>query len=1155
MGLALLHCAAHLLALRPNPMPGDYDLLIEKLDRFIRKYYKDLLIRGSIYAIGVLVTLFLAAALLEHLGRFGTGTRTVLFWGFVLCMGAILVRFVVVPLVRLFRLGPVISHEQAARIVGDHFGEVRDKLLNTLQLKGLAANEPLQRELIEAAIAQRSRELRPVPFVRAIDLGKNRRYLRYAAPPLAVLLVLLFAAPSLITGPTQRLIKHGTEFLPEAPFRFVLLNDSLSVAEDQDFEIRLGLVGDPLPVRAEIEIGDASVPLVRQSAGEFTHRLRNVQGRVAFRFSADGFKSAEYALDAIPAPLVMRLNASLDFPDYLGLEDVEENSAGDLTVPAGTRITWLAEARSSDALELAFEDSAVRAVPMPGSEGRLFFSATRRMMQSGTYSLRPSLQGRAGAGSMRHRIEVVPDQYPTINVRSSEDSTALRRLYFNGEAGDDHGIRKLLFHYRFANGGDSVPPEQRQAAQQLVTDPRSTRQSFFHTWDLYDIKLAPGDRLEYWFEVWDNDGVNGSKSTRTPVQVFAAPSLKELSERQEARSEASKGLLQENIKEARALQEELDKLRRDLLEKKELDWQDKQRMEQLLDRQKKLEERIDRSVEQMRLSQRENREFNPLDERLLEKQERLQELFENVLSEEMKELYRKVEELMQNIDKEQLQEQLREMKLGQEDVEKELDRALELFKRMEVEQKAEEIADEIKRLAEKQEELGEETREGARPNEDLKQEQDKLNEEFQELRKEMDRLSEKNEQLEEPMSIPDTDALEQEVQDQQQQSSEELQRKQNQKAASDQKGAAEKMEQLAYQMENAMQGGAQQQEEEDMDALRQILENIVHLSFSQESLMGELSATSTRDPRWVAHGRAQRKLRDDAKVIEDSLFALSKRLPQIQSTVNREMNAVNDNMDEARRLIGEARANERFKPAAAEKQQRSMTSLNNLALLLDEALQQMMQQMNAQSKPGGGSCNKPGKKAGGQGNGKPSMAKARAQQQALQKQLEEMRKAMEQGKKPGEQRGKGTMGQQGMSQQLANLAAQQAAIRKEMQRLAQELNQDGSGAGNEINKLAQQMEQQEKDIVNRNITPETLRRQQDLMVRLLEHEKAERERELDQKRTSNEGRESPPADPQRAFDHQRRKAREAELLRTVPPGLKPYYRDRVNAYFGTFDRL
>jgi hypothetical protein len=185
------------------------------------------------------------------------------------------------------------------------------------------------------------------------------------------------------------------------------------------------------------------------------------------------------------------------------------------------------------------------------------------------------------------------------------------------------------------------------------------------------------------------------------------------------------------------------------------------------------------------------------------------------------------------------------------------------------------------------------------------------------------------------------------------------------------------------------------------------------------------------------------------------------------------------------------------------------------------------------------------------------MSKLKAQQQALQKQLEEMRKAQEHGKKPGEKPGNqnpGAMGMPGMSQQLAQMAAQQAAIRKEMQRLAQELNKDGSGAGNEMNKLAQQMEQQERDLVNKNITQETIRRQQEIMVRLLEHEKAEMERELDQKRTSNEGRPQLAQDRGVLFEQRQMKAREAEQLRTVPPGLKPYYRDRVSSYFGTFDR-
>lgn len=121
-------------------------------------------------------------------------------------------------------------------------------------------------------------------------------------------------------------------------------------------------------------------------------------------------------------------------------------------------------------------------------------------------------------------------------------------------------------------------------------------------------------------------------------------------------------------------------------------------------------------------------------------------------------------------------------------------------------------------------------------------------------------------------------------------------------------------------------------------------------------------------------------------MVEDSLFALSKRVPQLQAAVNREMNQVNENMDRAREHLAESRANDRERPQAADKQQRAMTSLNNLALLLDEALQQMQQQQ-AQGMPGKGSCNKPGG-AGSSPSNSQKMQKMKAQQQALSKQLE-----------------------------------------------------------------------------------------------------------------------------------------------------------------------
>jgi hypothetical protein len=53
-------------------MHTEYDHLTSKLDAFIRKFYKDQLIRGLLYSVGLMVAFYLAATLLEYVGRFGT---------------------------------------------------------------------------------------------------------------------------------------------------------------------------------------------------------------------------------------------------------------------------------------------------------------------------------------------------------------------------------------------------------------------------------------------------------------------------------------------------------------------------------------------------------------------------------------------------------------------------------------------------------------------------------------------------------------------------------------------------------------------------------------------------------------------------------------------------------------------------------------------------------------------------------------------------------------------------------------------------------------------------------------------------------------------------------------------------------------------------
>ena len=131
--------------------------IIENLDRFIRKYYKSRLIKGALYAVGALLVLFLLMVVLEHFGYFGTAIRTILFWLYIVLTVVILSVYVVSPLLKMHKLGKRISYDEAAQIVGDHFPEIKDQLLNLLQLSRQQEDSPQADDSLPLLLSIRKR--------------------------------------------------------------------------------------------------------------------------------------------------------------------------------------------------------------------------------------------------------------------------------------------------------------------------------------------------------------------------------------------------------------------------------------------------------------------------------------------------------------------------------------------------------------------------------------------------------------------------------------------------------------------------------------------------------------------------------------------------------------------------------------------------------------------------------------------------------------------------------------------------------------------------------------------------------------------------------------------------------------------------------------
>ncbi len=1106
-------------------METAYDLLIKKIDDFTRKYYLNKIVRGVIWQSAIFIISYLLIILAEYYGYFGISIRTTLFYLF-LGSQAILFYFLLGKhLFKFLKLGKIINHEQASEIIGLHFPEVKDKLLNTLQLRHQLNYSAANNLLIEASINQKINQLQPVPFVSAIKIRDNKKYLRYALIPLSAVIIIAFAAPSILKDGTERMIRHDKFFAKKAPFQFNIQNEKLVATQGDDLDLKIKLRGNEIPQDIYLEDGVNNFKLEKEDIINFGYLFRNLQGNKTFRLKAGEFFSEEYTIEVKMRPTIINTDVALIYPAYLNKKSETLKNPGDLNIPAGTIAKWrfFTENTSNLNFRIGFKKLVINKVNDTEE-----FNHTEKLIASTSYSISPRNAQALSADSTAYKINVIGDEMPSIEVNDRADSSNNKVLYFVGKANDDHGFSSLNFKYKIIKTEDAARLNK-QNTTPIKFDRNSIQSNFFHFWNLKETNLKPGEEIEYYFEVADNDGVAGPKKTRSATKTFKLDSKDETLEKVEQNTQAVKQKMQSAMRQADNIQKEAKKLNQELINKKTLDYEQKKQVEQLLEKQQKLENLLKEVQKETKQNLFDRKELNADSEKLLEKQKEIQDLFDNVLNEKTKDLLKNLQKLLDQNQKDLTEDQLQKMQSDNKSLEKELDRILELYKKLEVEQKLNEAVQKLEELAKKQDDLSKQTVEKNSSTEDLKNKQEALKEAFSEVKKDLKEAKEKNDQLEDPEKFTNPEEEQKKIDEDMDDAKESIEKNNKKQAAQSQKSASQKMQQMAAKISAMQQQGEEEQSKVDQQELRQLLENLLKSSFDQEQVMVQLGKTNINDPKYTELGQKQREIKDNLKMVEDTLYSLSRRVPQIESTVNKEVKNINYNITEAlvnltERKTGEANRNQQF----------ALTSINNLSLMLSEALQQLQ---NAMKKA----------KGGGQGKQKqPGMSELSKMQQQLNNNMQKAKEQMQQqgGMQPGQRKGN-----KGMGEQFAKMAQQQQMIRQALQDINQKMNKDGQGKLGNMEKIMKEMEQTESDLVNKRITQESLIRQKEIEIRLLEAEKSEREREQDTKKESNSGKEFAPNFNIILQEYQKLKQKETEIIKTMPPSLNSFYKSKINTYF------
>jgi hypothetical protein len=1132
----------------------------EKIRSFQRKYYLNIFIRGVIFTLSILIGYFLLASLLEHNLWLSQWMRLLIFLAFFGVTAFCAFKFLNKPF-KWWLAKRGLNDEEAARLIGSSLPSVKDRLVNLIQLESLEKNSGLA----FASIHQKTQELEPLSFESVIDLKENKRYLKYLAIPVGLVLFILLINQNIIFQSTERIVHFNREYSPKAPFRFIIDNKSLTAFFNEDFTIKLNLQGEAIPPNAYIVSKNQRLKLNNLGAGQFQYTIERIQQPMDFQIEAAGFFSEMYSIELINRPEVTQFNVELEYPRYILRKNQKIANAGNLEVPEGTLVRWKLKTSNAEKASIKFSsDNESR--DFAGSENQVF-NFDKKFKDPDQYEIDLENGRSKNKEKIAYRVDVIKDQYPQIVVNNYKDSVLYQRVILGGMIGDDYGITQLALNFRIRN------ENQKEILNKSVKIPISRsqlQQSFFYNWSIDSLDLKAGNQLEYYLQVWDNDGVNGRKSTRSASYTFLVPTEDNLIAEISRSQSQTESQIDKSVQKATKLQDQIEQANQKLKGKQNLDWQDKKMLEDIIQQKKGLDQMVQQLKEQNKLLEDKKEAFTEQDERVKEKAEQIKKLMDELLDEETKKLFEELQKLLnENTDMSQIQKLLDKMNQNTNNLEKELERTLELFKQLQYDFKLDQAIQDLKKQVEEQKALLEKTEnlEKDQPadsknkaennnekeakdqkdnkktdnqnkseegndeensdnkengqedgekseSEKLAEEQEKLMEKFNQTKEKLDELEKLGEELDKNSELPGQEESN-EVQQQQQQSKEQLQKNQPSKSKQPQKKAMEQMQQMQQQMEGMQNSMMMEMDMQNLESLRQILHGLVKLSFDQEGLMKEFNDLQQNDPRFNALAQLQLKLKDDAKVLEDSLLALGKKDPMMGSFITKEIGELNDHLD---KVIESNR--ERRRPQASSEMQMTMTSINNLALMLDDHFDMMMQMM-ANAQPSMKKSNQKGKK--------PSLSQM---QQQLNQKIQDLKNS-------------GKTGRQ-LSEELAEMAAEQERIRRALQEMQEKMKNEGQMPGGD---LPSKMEQTEMDLVNKQITEQLIRRQKEIMTRLLETEKSMREQDMDEERKGETAKDYEKEIPKAFEEYLRLKEKEVELLKTIPPKLYPYYKKEVNEYF------
>ena len=1097
-----------------------YDQIQDKLNGLRQRGKTIVLMSGSLLFLAILIIVALAFIILEAIFHLPPTGRLILVMGYITLSITVLGWWMGRPLLSLWFRKSHPDDDSLALQVGEKFPHIKDRLTDGLQVfraqqeRKYATSSALARASLEEIV----KAVDPLDFRSVISKTGLINSARFLILILATTIFAFGLFPRSLGNGLTRISQPHRPFIEPIPYRFSLLPGNVRVIQGENVDISLKGEGT-LPEKLSLflkEEGDEIREKVFQKP--FVYPIVSIRNSIEYFAQAEQFRTPNYKIEVVQRPMVRMLRVKKSPPAYAREEYVmQEPNVGEVEALKGARIEVSVTANKQIAnATIAFEKGNNRKMIIHGrkASGTFIVTDDDRYWIELTDTL-----GISNSDPISYTIHMQPDLYPVARILYPAKNVDLDEgmtLPLTLEGEDDYGISRCRIGYQVYRGGeDTLDVETSFVPLNLEEESRKTLLNF--TWELQALDLFPEDVISYFFEVFDNDEISGPKSVRSRTYTARFPSMYEIfNEVEDEQSDQAESLM-EIYKESQTLQNELERISEDMKGGKELEWEERKSLERMnedqqrmMDKVEDLRERLDNLVDLLERN-------DLLSMETLTKYQELQKLYQEIASPELLEAMKKLQEAVDQISQDALKKTAEQFKLSQENFLRSLERTISLLKRLQIEQKTDELVKRMEDLLERQESINQKmTRESEKDLQELTKEEERVREDTETLRQEMDKLLEKMEdipdmpisQLEAIKDLMDQKAL----LDQLTRANQAMKSGNKQQASNEGTGAQQTMQTMTEMMKEMQRNLQSNQKQRVADALNRASLRLLQLSKGQEDLM-----TGTRSGKVSGNEAAQKQmsLLTGLSQVADSLIQLSRQTFFVTPEMGRAMGAAQNQMQQALRLMEQSSGS-----GVSKNQGSAMGSLNQAVLAIQNAMEKM---------------------SGSQSGLGIEQFMLQMEQMAMQ-QMGINQQTLELAQK----------GQLSLSEQaaMARLAAEQGALKKALEELLREFGNRSEITGR-LDQMVEDMEEVVKNLRQQNATPETIRRQERILSRLLDAQHSIRQREYSQKRQARQGidviRRSPGSLPVQTPDWRDRIRR--DILRMAQEGYTKDYQELIRKYF------